>query len=614
VSCRGWCLVIWALGALLSALQAPAFGQQNAITADQIIANYLLAIGGSERIESITTFAEKGELSGDLTNFGQPFVPTNTRKEKGTFQFYFKAPNLRSYLLESENDTVLAMRGCNGTVAWYVGADAIRREVKPKPGNEYECENGYDPVPLGKREPNLRFQLKGKKKVADRMAWAIRAYGPRSQSIDTYYFDADSYLLLRRETMAPSFLSSHGPTFRITCKYSDYRDVGGIKLAFMIVQEAESSSLITVLREVQINGPIADARFEEPTISISSPQRKSLGFLQNQSTNPEVQARNPPNAPPAAPEITSAIGFREMPVALSSPSSITTNFVSFSVAELQQVVPELRGLKPAKDQMALPTLLDRVGDRTVDLSRRIPNLISHEDIFESERGAKTRREQFSYLILARRDPEAITLEEFRVDLKTGASLETDDPRTTGAPVSSDSSPRWDKLAHASLQTNARASGGPPLCQGFASMWLRFYPSNRPESSFRYVGEQEIDGRPTFVLAFAQKPGSVRLPAEVRFKDKSVPVYYQGIAWVDISDFRIVRLRTDLLPNGADLPLTQLTAEVRFADTQATGFASRLWLPREVEVTSRVDGHTFNDKHSYSHYRSFKVNSKILLNP
>jgi hypothetical protein len=105
-----------------------------------------------------------------------------------------------------------------------------------------------------------------------------------------------------------------------------------------------------------------------------------------------------------------------------------------------------------------------------------------------------------------------------------------------------------------------------------------------------------------------------LPGEAQLKDKSVPIYYQDIAWVDTSDFRIVRLRSDLLSPATDLPLIQLTADVRSADTPVAGFSSPLWLPRHVAVTSQVSRRTFHDKHSYSNYRAFQVHAKILLNP
>jgi len=103
----------------------------------------------------------------------------------------------------------------------------------------------------------------------------------------------------------------------------------------------------------------------------------------------------------------------------------------------------------------------------------------------------------------------------------------------------------------------------------------------------------------------------RLPGEMRFRDQTILVYYQGIAWVEESDFRILRLRMDLLP-ASDLPVTQLTAEIQFAETQATGFTTPLWLPREVLVTTEVNGNTFRNKHTYSNYRSFQAHSRILL--
>jgi len=607
VSCRRWSLVAAWLGVLLCAWQARAFGQQDPITADQVVANYLQAIGGSDRLAAITTFAEKGELSGNLTTFGRPFVSPTVGKEHGTFEFYFKVPNLRFALQHRGTNTNATMQGCNGTLAWYVGPDGVTHESEPKAGSESECKKGYEPIPLRIRAPNLRLHLKGKKKVAGRMAWAVRAQDPKSSSTDTYYFDEETYLLLRWETIRSAGYSGHSFTFDRL--YSDYRDVGGIKLAFMVVQQTETSSFVTILREVEINAPIDDARFQEPKVLAGS--KNPHLQLEREQKSPEVNAE--PSGETNKTDIPAPSTPPEAQIAPQATHGITTNFASFSVSELQQIIPELRGLKAADNQLALPALLDQVGNRVLDLSRKVPNLISHEEI-ESQLGAKSTRENFSYLILARRSQDAVTLDEFRIDLKSGAMLETYDSSKPGAPSESGTSVRREDLARASQRINTRATGGPPLSQGFASMWLRFYPSNRSESTFRYLGQQKLDGHHTLVVAFAQKPGLVRLPAEVRFANKIFPIYYQGIAWVDASDYRIVRLRTDLLSPVSDLLLTQLTAEVHFAETQAAGFTTSLWLPREVMVTSQVNGHIFHDKHTYSKYHSFQVHARILLDP
>jgi hypothetical protein len=140
-----------------------------------------------------------------------------------------------------------------------------------------------------------------------------------------------------------------------------------------------------------------------------------------------------------------------------------------------------------------------------------------------------------------------------------------------------------------------------------------YPSNRSESSFRYLGEEKIDHHRTLVVAFSQKPAAVKWPGQLKFQDKSLPIFHQGVAWVDASDFRIIRLRTDLLFPVPEADLRSLTAELHFADMAVAGIGS-LWLPHEVLITSDVGGMTFHDQHDYTNYRTYGVKTKLVLAP
>ena len=47
--------------------------------------------------------------------------------------------------------------------------------------------------------------------------------------------------------------------------------------------------------------------------------------------------------------------------------------------------------------------------------------------------------------------------------------------------------------------------------GFANGWVYFYPSNRSQAAFRYLGQQRIRGHNNFVIAFAQVPALVESP-------------------------------------------------------------------------------------------------------
>jgi hypothetical protein len=145
-------------------------------------------------------------------------------------------------------------------------------------------------------------------------------------------------------------------------------------------------------------------------------------------------------------------------------------------------------------------------------TQHAPTAISHE---EALRGPHPR--EFNYLILVHQaGNKGKTLDEYRSDAQN-----TKDALTDESPAS-------------------------PRAQGFASAWLLFFPSNQSESRFRYLGRQKIDNHWTLVLAFAQSPGSVKSPGQVVFEGKWIPVLYQGVVWIDETDFRIVQLRTDLL--------------------------------------------------------------------
>ena len=581
MSCRRWSFVTINLGALFFLLQPGTFAQQEPTTADQVVTRYMEAIG-ADRFSSITTFEERGDLYGNLTNFwqGSRAPGQSQKKEQGTFEFYFKSPNLRFSSNLTEKNLVIAVHGCDGKVAWHIDAYLQRSEFKPKPGSDYDCKKGFEPMPSHFREANVKMRLTKKKEVEGRMAWEIKVDEPKSQGSETYYFDAETYLLLRFGKLGSNVT------------YSDYRDVGGIKLPFTITREFTNSRLVTTLRELRINAPIDDARFAEPTL-------KGGVITLNPAASPGIDDAD-----------TSNIGSPKTAATANAPSVTEVNFPNFTsctIAELQLRVPELNQLKPATSQEKLPSLLDKAGAKTLDIARNTPNLIARETVTELQKGVSETRHDYDYLILTRIEGNVVGLNEFRVDLKTGDKFHTDEAMKNESSTLAD-------LERASRELATSQSSRPPISQGFATAWVHFYPLNRPQATFRYLGEQNIDGLRTLVLAFAQKPQSVLSPAIFRYQRKTVPMFLQGVAWVDASDFRILRLRTDLLSPLPEVSLHRLTVDILFMPTRIEEVPSLLSLPREVAVTSEVSGSTLREVHRYSEYRLFRSQSRVVLNP
>ena len=254
-------------------------------------------------------------------------------------------------------------------------------------------------------------------------------------------------------------------------------------------------------------------------------------------------------------------------------------YLDDSLPQLTASLAELRGLDPAQDQQGLPQLLKKIGDKTLDLMGKMPDVISHEQVtVRAEPRGPTTHEQYDYLVLRHDDASkgVVTLDEYRTQNgKTGAS---------------------------------------PISQGGANKWVLFHPGNLIESRFRLLGAQRIDGHATIVVAFAQIPGKVRFPGQVHFKGTSIPVLYQGIVWIDASDFRIVRLRSDLLSPRPDIGLQALTTEVLFSEVHIGGpeFADSLWLPQEVHVTSEYEGRIVNQVHRYSGFRLYRAKSRLVM--
>lgn len=304
----------------------------------------------------------------------------------------------------------------------------------------------------------------------------------------------------------------------------------------------------------------------------------------------------------------------EIPVATSAPvppKVVIPNFTSCTIPKLQKFIPDLKHLQQSRDQTELTAILDKIGANTVEIVRKTPNLISHESVVNEQRGIKT-LQNYSYLILTHPgDANSAVFEEFRVDLATGAKFEASQiAKDADANSLTESSP----LELPSSGRSIPASGGAPTSQGFGTAWLNFYPTNRALSEFRYLGQQKMDGHATLVVAFAQKPASVKLPAKLFFESRTVPLFMQGVAWVDASDFRMVRLRTDLLAPPSVVDLRQLTADIHFSQVRIAESTAPLWLIRQVTVTSDIGGVTHREIHLYSNYRLFRARTKILLSP
>jgi hypothetical protein len=276
-------------------------------------------------------------------------------------------------------------------------------------------------------------------------------------------------------------------------------------------------------------------------------------------------------------------------------------YMDEDMPNLKKTVHELSGLKPDPGQQQLSALMVKVGAAADDLLKKIPNLVSDEQVNETQRtvsrgailgcvgascvtpGSEAQKDQkFSYIILTHPAEEGrLLLEEYR----TGRN---DKPITQGTAA--------------------------PHFQGFASAWIFFSSLNQVESRFRYLGQQKMDKHETFVVAFAQAPGAIEHPGEYMTTAGPIPMLLQGIAWIDQSDFRIVRLRTDLLAPQPQVDFQRQMSNILFGPVRIPVLDSELWLPQDVDVEMEANGQYLQEQHRYSKYRLYEAKTKIVPLP
>jgi hypothetical protein len=263
-------------------------------------------------------------------------------------------------------------------------------------------------------------------------------------------------------------------------------------------------------------------------------------------------------------------------------------YLDWPTQRLIEVVPKLKGLKPATDQDPLPTILKKTGENVDSFFHNFVNTTSRERIRQTAsipRGSwmdltDSNYQDGYYVVLMISRGGQDRFEEYRTDLK-------------GKPIE-----------------NGGGRQGFMLTRGFAGTEIYLHSSRQPESIFRYLGRQTRAGRQCDVIAFAQLVGQAT-PIGFTTSGVSVPLLEQGVVWIDSTSNQIIRMRTDLLAPLTKIGLNSSTAEIEYAPVHFAAFNQTFWLPTEVQVVVNFRGAIYTNRHKYSEWRLFNVETKEI---
>ena len=242
---------------------------------------------------------------------------------------------------------------------------------------------------------------------------------------------------------------------------------------------------------------------------------------------------------------------------------------------------DLEGLEPATDQKPLESILKAVGQNVAEVFAKLPNTSSQEEIHQEklvhkQKVGATQDQKFRYLCITPDEDFGPGFNEYRADLS-------------------------------GMQAAPKGLGeGFMLTSGFASASLVFHPMYQPQSDFRYLGRQKLNGHDNYLVAFAQQPAKARLNGTFKSSGVSLTTFTQGLAWIEAHTYQIARLRTDLLRPLEEVKLEGQTTEIAYSEVHFKGMTEGFWVPKQVTVTVDWNGKRLRNEHHYSEFKLFQV--------
>lgn len=224
-------------------------------TVDEVIERHLAAVGGRTALAKLETRVATGTVT----------ISTQGISLAGPLEVYAKAPNKSRTLitLDLSQFGAAAMtidQRCDGKTAYAANSMQGDREIT---GAQLQTmlNESFPSHFLNYKAAGATVELAGRDKVGDRAAYVL-LYTPKVGSAVREYVDAETYLPLR--TVEKVSAAELGGEVEQTSEMSDFRDVGGFKVPFLISTVNPAQTITITLKSVEHNKPIDDAMFSRP--------------------------------------------------------------------------------------------------------------------------------------------------------------------------------------------------------------------------------------------------------------------------------------------------------------------------------------------------------------
>jgi hypothetical protein len=221
-------------------------------TAEQVLAKYVAAVGGSDAVAKLKTVVMHGTREG-VRGGAAPYEVTLATPDR-----LYVVATIPAQGQQPAGEMKQGINGASG--GWTTNARGPRALNAAELADLRNVSRYLMPLKL--TEPLPQMRLLGRARVGETPAWVLEAK-PAPDVRQLFFFDQQSGLLLRQMTVRSLFLQDVPEQV----DYEDYRDVDGVKMPFTVrTSSTNPNNPITIRKftEIKTNVSVNDAIFAMP--------------------------------------------------------------------------------------------------------------------------------------------------------------------------------------------------------------------------------------------------------------------------------------------------------------------------------------------------------------
>jgi hypothetical protein len=221
-------------------------------TAEQVLAKYVAAVGGSDAVAKLKTVVMHGTREG-ARGGAAPYEVTLATPDR-----LYVVATIPAQGQQPAGEMKQGINGASG--GWTTNARGARALNAAELADLRNVSRYLMPIKIAEPLPQMR--LLGRARVGETPAWVLEAK-PAPDVRQLLFFDQQSGLLLRQMTVRSLFLQDVPEQV----DYEDYHDVDGVKMPFTVrTSGTNPNNPITIRKftEIKANAPVDETIFVMP--------------------------------------------------------------------------------------------------------------------------------------------------------------------------------------------------------------------------------------------------------------------------------------------------------------------------------------------------------------